>query len=147
MPEKPAESEKPASEPLRVLVVDDRRDNVLLLKTLLVRSGHDVFTAVDGQGGLEAVREHAPDVVISDIGLAGPIDGYGLVQAVKSDPALVSPHFIAVTGYDDDEHRQMARDAGFHHYLVKPAPIDQLLSVLADIRATQNERPSSDATR
>lgn len=138
-------SGNPVSDALRVLVVDDRRDNVLLLKALLVRTGHEVMTAEDGAGGLLAVRQFAPDVVISDIGLSGPIDGYGLVQAVRADAELVSPCFIAVTGYDDEEHRQMARDAGFHHYLVKPAPIDQLLSVLADVRANQTAPPARDA--
>jgi CheY-like chemotaxis protein len=124
---------QPSDVPLRVLIVDDRRDNVLLLKTLLLRAGHDVMTADDGANGLDAVRTFLPNVVISDIGLPGPMDGYALAEAIRNDPAAAYPYVIAVTGYDDEEHRQRAQEAGFHHYLVKPAPIDELLSVLADI--------------
>lgn len=134
----------PAGEPLRVLVVDDRRDNILLLKTLLARAGHSVITADDGQAGLDAIRQHGPQVVISDIGMAGPINGYALVQAVRADPNLASPHFVAMTGYDDDEHRRMAREAGFHDYLVKPVPVKELLSMLAGISAAQADRPAGD---
>jgi DNA-binding response OmpR family regulator len=51
------------------LVVDDRRDAVFLLKTLLTKTGHDVATAENGETGLEAVRRFAPHVVISNIAL------------------------------------------------------------------------------
>lgn len=124
---------------LRVLVVDDRRDSVMLLQALLNRAGHEVRTAENGADGLEAARQFAPHVVISDLGLGGPVDGCAFISAVRADPTNENPFFIAVTGYDDDEHRRSALAAGFHHYLVKPAPIEELLSVLSQIQARRGE--------
>jgi CheY-like chemotaxis protein len=125
--------------PLRVLVVDDRRDAVFLLKTLLTKAGYEVLTAENGEAGLEAVRSFAPQVVISDLALPGAIDGYALAQAVRCDPTAPSPYFVAITGYDDDEHRRLAQEAGFHHYLVKPAALDQLLSFLSGVQANSSD--------
>ncbi len=114
----------------RVLVVDDQRDTLLLLETLLTRAGYEVVTAQDGHGALAAVREFAPQAVITDLGLGGELDGLALVDAVRNDPQLANPCFIAITGFDDDDHREQARRAGFDHYLVKPASIKQLQAVL-----------------
>ncbi len=114
----------------RVVVIDDRHDILFLLKTLLLREGFEVFTAENGREGLEAVKRFAPQAVISDLSLGGEIDGFALVRAVRNDPELTLPSFIAVTGFDDDEHRRLAREAGFDHYLVKPTSIAQLRAVL-----------------
>jgi CheY-like chemotaxis protein len=119
---------------LRVLVVDDRRDTVLLLKTIIERAGYEVATAESGDAGLKAAHDFQPHVLISDIGLGGPIDGYALVDAVRRDPAISAPRCIAVTGYEDEDHRRRARNAGFEHYLVKPSVIDPLLELLSDMQ-------------
>ncbi len=123
--------------PLRILVVDDRRDSSLVLKAILTRAGHDVATADDGATALLTARQFVPQAVISDIGLNGQLTGYDLARAVRNDQDLPVSHLIAVTGHDDEEHRRMAAEAGFGHYLVKPAPIDELLHILSGL----NERP------
>jgi DNA-binding response OmpR family regulator len=125
--------DNPVTRPLRVLVVDDRRDAVLVLKILITRAGHEVVTAERADDALNAAREFSPHVVISDLGLDGPMDGYALAQAMHDEPAIPNPQLIAVTGYDDEQHRQLAREAGFHHYLVKPASIDDLLAILTQV--------------
>lgn len=125
----------PPPNPLRVLVVDDRRDVTFLLKTLLSRQGFEVFTAANGADGLEAVRKHAPGAVISDLSLGDDMDGCAMVSAVRNDPLLAVPCFIAITGFDDEEHRWLAREAGFDHYLVKPPPMNQLLALLSNLDA------------
>jgi CheY-like chemotaxis protein len=67
-----------------------------------------------------------------DIGLPG-MNGYDLCRALRQDPALKTTVFIAQTGWGQDEHRQMARDAGFHHHMVKPLSFDALESLLGTI--------------
>ena len=125
-------TEAPQERRLRVLVVDDRRDSALLLHALLEHAGYEVATADSGEKGLGAFRQFKPDAIISDIALLGALDGYDLARAVKSESA-VSPRFIAVTGHDDDDHRQRATEAGFQHFLVKPPDIDELLSILTGL--------------
>lgn len=121
--------------PTRVLIVDDRRDITMILKTLLLRSGYEVETADDGASALEVARQFNPQALISDLGLTGEMDGFGLATALRNDSSLKTPHMIAVTGRDDMEHRQRAADAGFRHFLVKPANLQELLAILSQLEA------------
>ncbi len=117
---------------LRVLIVDDRRDSALLLHALLEHAGYEVATADNGEKGLDAFRHFKPDAIISDIALPGNFDGYDLARAVRSESA-VAPRIIAVTGHDDEDHRQRATEAGFQHFLAKPPNIGELRSILAGL--------------
>jgi DNA-binding response OmpR family regulator len=117
----------------RVLIVDDRRDITMILKTLLLRSGYEVETADDGLSALELARRFAPHALISDLGLPGEMNGFALAEALRGDDSLKTPHMIAVTGRDDPEHRQRASSAGFGHFLVKPANLQELLGILTQI--------------
>jgi CheY-like chemotaxis protein len=74
--------------------------------------------------------EVRPRVVISDIGLPG-LDGYGVAAALRRDPATAGALLIAVSGYGREEDIQRAREAGFDHYLVKPAAPEELVRLLA----------------
>ena len=68
------------------MVVDDRRDAVWLLKTLLVRAGHDVRTADDGASGLAVIRDFSPDVVISDLLLTDATNAYEIAHVPRESP-------------------------------------------------------------
>lgn len=127
-----------ADRALRLLVVDDRRDAALMLKTLLAHAGHDVVTATDGATAVEVARSLSPHAIISDLSLAGPLDGCELAQAVLADPSIPKPWLIAVTGYDDDDHRDRAKAAGFQYYLVKPPEFATLMAILSTIDVAQH---------
>src|SRR5262249_40231394 len=120
----------------RVLVVDDRRDAALILKTLLERAGYDVFSAEAGDEGIELARQIQPHAIISDLSLPGSVDGYALARAVRAGQSKHRPLLIAVTGFGEDEKREAAFAAGFDHYLVKPPMIPELLGLLDSIKDT-----------
>lgn len=123
------------SSKVRVLIVDDRRDITSILKALLVRSGYEVETAEDGSTALEMARRFSPHALLSDLGLTGAMTGFGLARALRKEKAIPQPYLIAVTGHDDQEHRQRASEAGFQHYLVKPADLQELLAILSQLDA------------
>lgn len=129
----------PAAPGLRVLVVDDRRDITVILRTLLTRVGYEVETADEGDTALDLARRFKPDAVISDLALPGATSGFELVRIIRSEAGQRSPRCIAITGHDDPDHRQLAKDAGFHDYLVKPADLQQLLKILADVTSAAKE--------
>ena len=117
---------------LRVLVVDDNEDSVESLAMLLEASGQTVRTAYDGTNALETLLDYHPEVVLLDIGLPG-IDGYEVAKRIRVQPAHKGVVLVALTGYGQESDRELSRDAGFDHHLVKPADFAQLERILAGV--------------
>jgi signal transduction histidine kinase len=114
---------------LRLLVIEDNRDAADSLRMFLELLGHEVAVAYTGPEGVRIAREIRPTAVISDIGLPG-LDGYGVAGALRRDPATKDAMLIGVSGYGQEEDIRRARDAGFDHYLVKPAAPETLQKLL-----------------
>jgi CheY-like chemotaxis protein len=115
----------------RVVLVEDNRDAADSLCLLLEALGYDVTVAYTGPEGVRVAGERRPGVVISDIGLPG-LDGYGVAEALRRDPATAHALLIALSGYNQDEDFRRAREAGFDHYLVKPASPEEIQRLLPD---------------
>jgi CheY-like chemotaxis protein len=94
--------------------------------------GAEVRVAHDGQEALEAFEAVDPSVVLLDIGLPG-MDGYEVARRLRAAYPERSTALVALTGWAEEEHRRRAREAGFEHHLVKPAEIDTLQKLLAEI--------------
>lgn len=128
-----ASGAKSSGDGMRILIVEDNADAAKSLQMLLKFLGHTVETAPDGTLGLEATRSFQPNVVISDLGLPGKLDGYALAQAIRADAELRTIHLIAMSGYGADEDRQRTKEAGFDQHLVKPVDIGRLKDALSRI--------------
>jgi signal transduction histidine kinase/ActR/RegA family two-component response regulator len=116
---------------LRVMVVDDNVDAAQMLAALLEVQGHVVSVEYGGKGALEHARRECPDVLLLDIGLPD-MDGYELARRLRSQPESAGATLVALTGYGQSQDRKEAEQAGFDHYLVKPADMDQVNKVLAE---------------
>jgi CheY-like chemotaxis protein len=111
---------RPQSPRLRILIVDENLDAARILGVLCGEMGHDCKFAYDGIAALEAARHFRPDVILLDLGLPG-MDGVEVARRLRADPAFRDVLIIAVTGFAGEAERQRAHEAGFDHYLVKPA--------------------------
>jgi len=118
---------------LRILVVEDNHDAAQTLGELLELSGHQVAVCHDGEAGLALAGQLQPDVVISDLGLPGEIDGYQLARRIRADPQLAGIHLVALSGYADSRARERSQAAGFDEHLPKPPDIHLLEKVLAQL--------------
>ncbi|HEY0962574.1 MAG TPA: ATP-binding protein [Pseudomonadales bacterium] len=116
--------------PQRVLVVDDNVPAAETTGWMLEIDGHTVEYAYDASAALAAAPLFAPDVMLLDIGLPG-MNGYDLCRALRQDPRFERTLIIAQTGWGQDRDRQLAQEAGFDHYLVKPVKFDDLAALLA----------------
>jgi PAS domain S-box-containing protein len=118
---------------VRVLVVDDSHDLVLMLGRTLRHLGYSVQNAYTGPDGLAAAVQWRPDIVLMDIGLPG-LDGYEVAKRLRSDPTLgrggEKMKLIALTGYGQLSDISRARAAGFDAHLTKPYEIDELEELL-----------------
>ena len=120
---------------LRLLLVDDQKEIIEMLRQSLERHGAQVHTASSAAEALRMIggSDHARyDVVLSDIGMPG-MDGYAMVRTIREDlgmPASVLP-IIAVTALARSDDRQRALENGFQAHVTKPC---NLAVLLAEIR-------------
>ncbi len=118
----------------RVLIVDDKEDNLYYLRMLLAGAGCEVETACQGEEALVKARAKAPDLVVSDL-LMPVMDGYTLLRHWRADPGLRAIPFVVYTAtYTEPEDEQLAMDLGADAFILKPAEPDDFL---ARIRAVQ----------
>jgi PAS domain S-box-containing protein len=116
---------------LTVMVVDDNVDAAQMLAALLEVQGHIVCVEYDGKGALAHAQRDCPDVLLLDIGLPD-MDGFELARRLRSQPESAGATLVALTGYGQTQDRKEAEQAGFDHYLVKPADLAQVNEVLAE---------------
>jgi len=109
----------------RILVVDDSRDSAEALSVILEQKGHTVVTAFGAHEALAKAKAFSPEVVFLDIGLP-EIDGYELVKRLRAMPETKGARMLALTGYDQFDHRARALESGFDEHLVKPLDPVQL---------------------
>jgi CheY-like chemotaxis protein len=119
--------------PLRFLVVDDNRDGAACLAKLLQRWGHRVALAHDGPSALTAAKATRPEVVLLDIGLPG-MGGHAVARRLRAEAGLESALLVALTGYGQEEDRELSREAGCDFHWVKPVDPDALRDLLARSR-------------
>jgi PAS domain S-box-containing protein len=128
--EGPVPSDKQASRPLRILVVDDNRDSARTMAKVLELDGHRVSCVYDGLSVIDQVEAQQSEVVLLDIGLPG-IDGYQLAQQLRERYPTTQLLLIAMTGYGGELTNTKAIHAGFNHFLVKPVNLSSLKDMLA----------------
>lgn len=111
----------------RVLVVDDDRDSLELLRELLESAGA-IVTAANGVE--QALAEPGQfDIIISDIGMPSK-DGYELIQRIRARDSGSDVPVIALTAYARAEDALRARRAGFQEHLAKPVDPNELLATV-----------------
>ena len=126
----------------KLLVVDDEPDVRDVLSRVLELEGAVVLTAGSVREALERVDAERPDLVVSDIGMAGE-DGYALVERVRGilnregRPVPV----VAVTAYATAQDAERIRAAGFMAHLAKPVDPRTVVSTLVDALGRERVSP------
>lgn len=114
---------------IHVLVVDDDEDSRELATFALQMYGAEVTTAASAAIAIETLPHIAPDILISDIGMP-KMDGYMLMQAVRSDPRTRHIPAIALTSHVGEADQERALAVGFQVHLPKPIDITRLIKTI-----------------
>jgi signal transduction histidine kinase/DNA-binding response OmpR family regulator len=124
----------PSLRGLRVLVVDDDRDGLELIATILTTSGAEVRACASAADGLEAIQAWRPDVLLSDIEMPRE-DGYTLIRRVRGleSAAVARTPAVALTAYGRVEDRLRTLSAGFNMHVPKPVDPAELVTVVASL--------------
>lgn len=128
---------------VKVLVVDDERNLVKLLRSYLEREGFEVHEALDGRTALEVARAVDPDVVILDWMLPG-LDG---VEVLRDLRRFSEAYVIMLTARTEEVDRIVGLSTGADDYLVKPFSPRELVArvraMLRRPRAGTSEQPDT----
>ena len=113
---------------MKVLVVDDDRGFVDMMRSVLTEDGHDVIGAGDGKAGLEAAIRATPDVILLDL-LMPRLDGPTFATLYARSPGRHAP-IIVLSGVATIAGSPVA---GASAYLSKPFELDVLLRLLRQV--------------
>ncbi|MDY7020877.1 MAG: response regulator, partial [Cyanobacteriota bacterium] len=113
----------------KILVIEDDfliREN---LTELLEIEDYEVYNAENGQIGLQQATKHLPDLILCDV-MMPELDGYGVLQALRSNTATATIPFIFLTAKADHIDMRQGMGLGADDYLTKPCSAEELLQAV-----------------
>lgn len=118
----------------KVLIVDDEKRIVDILKFNLNREGYETITASAGPAGLKMALEESPDIILLDIMLPA-MDGFEVCRALRESDKLTP--VIMLTAREEESDKVFGLELGADDYITKPFSIKELLArIKANIRRT-----------
>ena len=115
------------TEPKTILLVDDDRDLIDGLQTLLEQHGFRILVANDGNQGRNLIYEKKPDLVILDM-MMPRMGGYPVLEHFRGKPE--APPIIMITANEGSRHKAYAEYLGVIDYIRKPFAMDRLLETV-----------------
>ncbi len=109
-----------------VLIIDDMRENRLLLSSQLRLDGHTILEASGGQDGIAMAQEHDPDLILLDV-MMPDINGFEVCKILKGDPSTHLIPIIMITALSKVESRIEGKKAGADEFLSRPHIREELL--------------------
>ena len=110
-----------------ILLADDNADMRAYVRHLLLSEGYEVTAVPDGEAALMAARATRPSLVLSDV-MMPRLDGFGLLRALREDPALRTLPIILLSARAGEEARVEGLERGADEYLAKPFTARELLA-------------------
>ena len=121
----------------RVLIIEDDRDIVELVRYNLASEGFEITALSDGSAGLAAVKKGAPDLVILDLMLP-KLPGLEICKEIRRDPALNRLPILMLTARGEEADRVIGLEMGADDYVTKPfSPRELAARVKALLRRTE----------
>jgi DNA-binding response OmpR family regulator len=117
----------------KVLIVDDDPDFVSAVTIVLESAGHIVSKAYSRQEGMQVFAKEKPDIVILDVMMQEPDDGFVMAQELKAKarvPILMLTNVGQVTGLDFDKDSEMVPVDAFESKPIKPSVLLERINQL-----------------
>lgn len=117
-----------------IVIVDDDADIAEAMQTALAAEGAVVSTVGNGNDAVTVIGESRPEVVVLDMMLPGR-SGFLVLEKIKGESH--SPAVIMLTANEGKRHQAYAQSLGVDRYLIKPAPLELLVTACAELAAAR----------
>ena len=114
----------------KILTVDDSKTMREMVSRTLTGAGFEVLEAIDGQDAVKALANNPKiDLIITDLNMPY-MDGFGLIDAVRANPAYKYVPILVLTTETDPQKKERGKAAGATGWIVKPFSPEKLVQVV-----------------
>ncbi|MFP4017571.1 MAG: response regulator [Halanaerobiales bacterium] len=114
---------------MKILLADDAKNIVLVLKMSLEKAGYEVLIARDGLAALELAQNKAPDLILLDI-LMPKMNGFLVLEALKDEPGTAEIPVVFISAKSEKKDLKRAEELGASDFLIKPIKQEALLAII-----------------
>ncbi len=116
----------------RILIVDDSPSQLMGIRRIVEKLGHEALTAEDGAAGVDAARRELPDLILMDVVMPN-LNGFQATRSITREPATRHIPVVLVTTKDQDTDRVWGMRQGAKAYLTKPFSESELAETIASM--------------
>ena len=113
----------------RILIVDDSPSQLLGMKRIVEKLGHEAITAEDGAAGVESAKASLPDLILMDVVMPN-LNGFQATRAISKEPTTAQIPVVLVTTKDQETDKVWGMRQGAKAYITKPFTETQLIEVI-----------------
>ncbi len=113
----------------KILIIEDQASMRKNIAFILEMEGFKTCSAANGREGVEVAKAQKPDLILCDV-MMPELDGYGVVQALRADPAFAMTPFIFLTAKSDRNDIRTGMNSGADDYLTKPVVHNELMAAV-----------------
>ncbi len=119
----------------RILIVDDSPSQLLGIKRIVEKLGHEALTAEDGAAGVETAKREKPDLILMDVVMPN-LNGFQATRTISKDPETAHIPIVLVTTKDQETDKVWGMRQGAKAYVTKPIKEDELTKALNEFLPT-----------
>jgi twitching motility two-component system response regulator PilH len=113
----------------RILIVDDSPSQLMGIRRIVEKLGHEALTAEDGAAGVDLAKKELPDLILMDVVMPN-LNGFQATRSISREPSTKHIPVILVTTKDQDTDRMWGMRQGARAYLTKPFSEEELSEVI-----------------
>jgi twitching motility two-component system response regulator PilH len=113
----------------RILIVDDSPSQLMGMKRIVEKLGHEAVTAEDGAAGVEAAKSNLPDLILMDVVMPN-LNGFQATRAISKEATTAQIPVVLVTTKDQETDKVWGMRQGAKAYITKPFTENQLVEVI-----------------
>ena len=126
----------------RILIVDDSPSQLMGIRRIVEKLGHQAVTAEDGAAGVRAAKEHLPDLILMDVVMPN-LNGFQATRSITRDPSTKHIPVILVTTKDQETDKVWGMRQGARAYITKPFNEAQLSETISKAIASEPSPPTA----
>ena len=113
----------------RILIVDDSPSQLMGIRRIVEKLGHEALTAEDGAAGVEAAKRELPDLILMDVVMPN-LNGFQATRAISKEATTSQIPVVLVTTKDQETDKVWGMRQGAKAYITKPFTESQLVEVI-----------------